>query len=76
MNPGGNGSNRIDAHQGIRPADQKQFIAINAELAPRWPVIDPIIEAPSDADEWNGIPDKLEYLDRGEHAEQEDLAES
>jgi len=56
------------------PADQHHFLAINAELAPRWPVIDRIIDAPPDADEWNGIPDKLEYLDRGtpEQSEQDD----
>ncbi|MGB7756094.1 MAG: ferredoxin FdxA [Salinisphaera sp.] len=48
------------------PADQGHFLAINADLAQRWPVIDHVIDAPADADDWNGIPDKLEYLDRGE----------
>ncbi|AWN15743.1 ferredoxin FdxA [Salinisphaera sp. LB1] len=53
------------------PADQGHFLAINADLAARWPVIDRMIDAPPDADHWNGIPDKLEYLDRGEPANTE-----
>ncbi|HET7314291.1 ferredoxin FdxA [Salinisphaera sp.] len=47
------------------PADQQHFFEINARLASRWPVIDAMIEAPEDADSWNGVPDKLGLLDEG-----------
>jgi len=46
------------------PADQKPFIAINAELSKAWK---PIIErkpAPDDADQWKDVRDKLKYLER------------
>lgn len=46
------------------PDDQQNFFDINAELAPGWPVIDEKIDAPEDADDWNGTPGKLAYLDR------------
>lgn len=48
------------------PADQQQFFEINARLAPRWPVIDTMIAAPPDADDWNGVPDKLPWLDEAD----------
>jgi len=48
------------------PADQQHFFEINAELAERWPVIAAKIDAPPDAVEWDGKPDKLPYLDRGD----------
>jgi ferredoxin len=47
------------------PADQVHFFEINAELSRKWPVITEMIAPPPDADEWNGTPDKLSYLDRG-----------
>lgn len=46
------------------PAGQGKYLQINAELAARWPVIDARIEPPADADEWNGVPDKLHLLER------------
>ena len=46
------------------PADQHQFFQINAELAPRWPVITRKKPQPADADEWARVKDKLELLDR------------
>jgi ferredoxin len=46
------------------PEDQKQFIALNAELAKAWPVITEMKDAPEDAEEWNGKKDKLQYLER------------
>ncbi len=46
------------------PVGQEHFIAINAELAPNWPVIDALIPALPEADEQNGISDKLPYLER------------
>ena len=46
------------------PEDQKQFIALNAELAKAWPVISEAKEAPADAKEWEGVKGKLKYLER------------
>ena len=46
------------------PAGQEGFLALNAKLAKLWPVITIKKEAPPDADEWNGKPDKLHYLER------------
>ena len=46
------------------PDDQKEFIQINAELAAVWPVITDKKEPPPDADEWNGVDDKKQYLER------------
>ncbi len=46
------------------PDDQQQFIAINAELAQKWPVIDAMKPAPDDADDWVDKPDKLKHLER------------
>ncbi len=48
------------------PDDQQHFFEINAELAKRWPVIAEKIDAPPDAEEWDGKPNKLPYLDRGD----------
>jgi ferredoxin len=46
------------------PAKQRQFIALNAELARLWPVITEKKEALPDADVWNGKPDKGGLLER------------
>jgi len=46
------------------PADQQEFIALNAELAKDWPVITEMKDAPDDAEEWNGQKGKLQYLER------------
>ena len=46
------------------PADQKDFIALNAELAKSWPTITEKKDAPPDADAWNGKPDKADLLER------------
>ncbi len=46
------------------PDDQLHFIALNAELSPLWPVLSEIVDAPEDADEWDGVKDKLQYLER------------
>jgi ferredoxin len=46
------------------PAGQEQFIQLNAELAKVWPSITEVKAAPPDSDEWNGKPDKLQYLER------------
>jgi ferredoxin len=46
------------------PEGQEQYLELNAELAKQWPVISEKKDAPPDADEWNGVPDKLQYLER------------
>ncbi len=44
------------------PADQQQFIELNARLAKIWPVISARKEPLEDADAMNGVPEKLELL--------------
>jgi ferredoxin len=46
------------------PADQQQFIALNAELAKAWPSITRTKDPLPDADEWKDVRDKLPYLER------------
>ncbi|MDE3071687.1 MAG: ferredoxin family protein [Pseudomonadota bacterium] len=46
------------------PGGQERFLKINAELALKWPVIDSRIDALPDAGQWNGVADKLPYLER------------
>ncbi len=45
--------------------DQKPFIEINDELSRVWPNITEKKEPMSDAEEWDGQINKIEYLDRG-----------
>ncbi len=45
-------------------ADQRDFIAENATLAKRWPVIARMKPAPTDADQWVDVKDKRDLLDR------------
>ena len=46
------------------PPGQELFIALNAELARIWPMIDIKKDPPPDAKDWEGVPDKLQYLER------------
>jgi ferredoxin len=46
------------------PAGQENFVALNAELAKAWPVITERKDALPDAKDWEGQPNKLEYLQR------------
>ncbi|MDP2787056.1 MAG: ferredoxin family protein [Pseudomonadota bacterium] len=46
------------------PDGQRQFIALNAELARNWPTISEKKDAPPDADAWNGKPGKAALLER------------
>lgn len=55
--------NAIYAEEDV-PADQREFIAENATLARRWPVIARMKPAPTDADQWAGVKDKRDLLDR------------
>ena len=44
--------------------DQKHFLELNAELSQSWPVITEKKDAPQDAAEWEGVKDKLQYLEK------------
>ena len=46
------------------PAGQEHFTALNAELARKWPVLTEKRDAPADAKDWDGMPDKLKLLER------------
>jgi len=46
------------------PADQEHFIELNAELTAEWPVINVSKDPPADAEEWDGVEGKLQYLER------------
>lgn len=58
-------ANAIFAEEDV-PADEQHFIALNAELtnAPGWKTLAKRHDAFPDADEWNGVRDKLKYLER------------
>ena len=46
------------------PENQKHFIALNLELAKKWPVITEKKPAPEDAAEWETVQEKLKHLER------------
>ena len=46
------------------PADQQQFLQLNAELSKNWHVITKAKDAPPDADDWKDVKDKLKLLER------------
>ena len=46
------------------PADQKEFLKINADLAEVWPNITEKGAEPADAKEWDGKPNKKPLLER------------
>lgn len=46
------------------PAEQQQFVALNAELSKTWPPIIEKKDAPADAQEWEDKPGKLKHLER------------
>jgi len=46
------------------PPEQEKFIKINAEMAKQCPVITEKKDPLPDADEWNGVEGKLQYLER------------
>lgn len=46
------------------PPEQRQFIAINAELAKIWKPITKSKDSLPNASEWSGVADKLQYLER------------
>lgn len=46
------------------PEGQEIFIALNAELAAKWPIITDVSEATDDAEAWNGKEGKLKLLEK------------
>ena len=56
-------ANAIYAEDDV-PADQRDFIALNAELAKQWKIIVEKKDAPADADEWRDVKDKTRLLER------------
>jgi len=56
-------ANAIFAEEDV-PPDQLNFIALNAELTPAYKSITRRKTALPDANEWNGKPGKLEFLER------------
>ncbi|MCE0555863.1 MULTISPECIES: ferredoxin FdxA [Motilimonas] len=55
-------ANAIVQEDDLTP-EQQDFLALNEELALTWPNITEVKDAPADADEWNGVADKLQYLE-------------
>ena len=45
------------------PADQQEFIELNARLSQQWPPITQRKDAAGDADQWAGVPDKRKLLE-------------
>ena len=45
------------------PAEQHQYLELNADLAEIWPNITQVKAPPADADDWNGVKDKLKYIE-------------
>ena len=43
---------------------QRHFLDLNAELSLAWPVLAEKKDPPPDAEEWEGVEDKLQYLER------------
>jgi ferredoxin len=48
------------------PADQQQFIELNVELSEKWRDnnITEMKDKTADAEDWDGVPDKLQYLEQ------------
>jgi len=45
------------------PKEMEHFLEINERLAQKWPVLTVQKEAPDDAEDWEDVPDKLQYLE-------------
>lgn len=46
------------------PDKFQDFLALNQELAKKWPNITRIKPAPEDAADWDNVADKLQYLEK------------
>jgi ferredoxin len=51
-------------HEDDLTPEQDKFYALNQELAELWPNINQSKPALPDADEWQDVADKLQYLER------------
>lgn len=47
------------------PDNQAEFLEINAEMAAKWPNITEKKDPPADAEEWDGVSGKKQYLEKG-----------
>ena len=45
------------------PADQQDYLHLNAELAKKWPTITRMKKPPEDADDWREVKDKRQHLE-------------
>jgi ferredoxin len=55
--------NAIYAEEDV-PDDQREFIALNVELAKTWPSITRLEPHPADADDWAAVKEKKHLLER------------
>ncbi len=46
------------------PLELQHFIELNAQLAKEWPLITERKEPSAEAETWNGVANKLQYLER------------
>ena len=46
------------------PREQEHMLALNEELSQIWPVITTQKDPPPDAEEWDGVADKLKFLEK------------
>ena len=46
------------------PADQKHFVELNADLAQKWENITEQKDPLPEAEKWDGVKDKLQYLEK------------
>ncbi|MDX1335835.1 MAG: ferredoxin family protein [Gammaproteobacteria bacterium] len=46
------------------PDGMEKFLELNAELSEQWPVINEKQDPLPDAAEWDGVEDKIQYLER------------
>ena len=53
----------IDSEDEI-PDGEESLLELNAELAEVWPNITEMKDAMPDAEKWDGVPNKLEHLER------------
>lgn len=44
------------------PEEQVKFIQINKQLSSQWPIIHATGDPLNDADEWRGLPNKIDYI--------------
>ncbi len=56
-------ANAIFAEEDL-PADQRKFVEINADLAQKFETISASKSPMEGAEDWNGKPDKIKYLER------------